>query len=160
MTSLTLILISVGLIEIAGFIIALCTLTGILKSFQKEQDEFKANTLDNLSDYLQLAKRTDKSSQEIFDVISQQNNLICEQYQTLISQYKLMSEVFKTQEDRYTTICDHYSKLLNAWKNVEERYSDCYEQLKIQSESISQLKETMDKIGLFEEQKVEGVRPE
>lgn len=130
MSALTLILIAVGLIEIFGFIIALYTLTGIIKQFRQDQEKFKADTLDNLSDFLQLTKKSSKTAHEIFDNISQQNNLICEQYKTIGSQYNLMSEVFKAQEDRYITICDHYSTLLNAWKNVEERYSDCYEQLK------------------------------
>ena len=57
---------------------------------------------------------------------------ICEMDVQICDQYKQMYE-------NYMTITEHYSKLLAAWKNIEDRYSQSYEQFKLAASKLNEI---------------------
>jgi predicted nuclease with TOPRIM domain len=88
------------------------------------------------------------------------SNVIREQYTKIISLYNDMYEQYRRIYEQYNAIrsqyqevikCDHkidedFLKLLEAWKAVEDHYSDAYEQFKEYNERLKTLEQKIDKI--------------
>lgn len=58
---------------------------------------------------------------------------------TLCEIEEKINEQYKGMRSDYDLILDHYSKLLNAWRNIEERYSQSYEQFKLASAKLNEI---------------------
>lgn len=88
------------------------------------------------------------------------SKLIGEQYTKIISLHNDMYAQYRKIYDSYGAIrsqyqevikCDHkidedFLKLLEAWKAVEDHYSDAYEQFKEYNERLKTLEQKIDKI--------------
>ena len=134
------IILTVGIVEIFGFTAAIYVMNRKLEELRMEREKYNTGIFRTLSTFLDgLKKRNDKQNQLIHD-IKEQSKILKEQYEALDEAYDYMNE-------RYREICEHYSNLLKCWNGVEERYSDCYEQLKYQNERFDKIEK------YFEEQR-------
>lgn len=132
MTVLAIILIIVGLFEIFGFTAALLLLRNKLKEFIQAGEEFSNNFLRNYA----LTRNDDteryRNQINLLTDMAKQSDVLREQYEALDEAYDVMN-------DRYRNICEQYAKLLEACSAAEERYSDCYDQLKYQNERFDRI---------------------
>ena len=131
------IILTVGIVEIFGFTAAIYVMNRKLEDLRMEREKYNTGIFQTLSTFLDgLKKRNDKQNQLIHD-IKEQSKILKEQYEALDEAYEHMNA-------RYVEICEHYSKLLTCWAGVEERYSDCYEQLKYQNERFDRFEKYID----------------
>ena len=124
-------------INIIGMISIMATMYRQYNSLIKECEKFSSNFLDPLDLFFDGLRKKDEQQKAVIEDILKQNDALKEQYESLEKVYEHMSE-------RYTEICEHYSKLLTCWAGVEERYSDCYEQLKYQNERFDRIEKYID----------------
>lgn len=131
------IILTVGIVEIFGFTAAIYVMNRKLEDLRMEREKYNTGIFQTLSTFLDgLKKRNDKQNQLIRE-IQEQSKILKEQYESLDEAYDYMNE-------RYREICEHYSNLLKCWNGVEERYSDCYEQLKYQNERFDRFEKYID----------------
>lgn len=131
------IILTVGIIEIFGFTAAIYIMNKKLEELRLEREKYNTGIFQTLSTFLDgLKKRNDKQNQLINEMKSQ-SKILEKQYESLDEAYDYMNE-------RYKEICEHYSNLLKCWSGVEERYSDCYEQLKYQNERFDKIEKFID----------------
>lgn len=131
------IILTVGIVEIFGFTAAIYIMTRKLEELRLEREKYNTGIFQTLSTFLDgLKKRNDKQNQLINEMKSQ-SKILEKQYESLDEAYDYMNE-------RYKEICEHYSNLLKCWSGVEERYSDCYEQLKYQNERFDRIEKFID----------------
>lgn len=131
------IILTVGIVEIFGFTAAIYVMNRKLEDLRMEREKYNTGIFQTLSTFLDgLKKRNEKQNQLIND-IKEQSKILKEQYEALDEAYDYMNE-------RYREICEHYSNLLKCWNGVEERYSDCYEQLKYQNERFDRFEKYID----------------
>lgn len=131
------IILTVGLVEIFGFTAAIYIMNKKLEELRLEREKYNTGIFQTLSTFLdRLKKRNDKQNQLINEMKSQ-SKILEKQYESLDEAYDYMNE-------RYKEICEHYSNLLKCWNGVEERYSDCYEQLKYQNERFDKIEKFID----------------
>lgn len=102
-----------------------------------EREKFNDNFIQHLGLFFDGLKRKDEQQRIIVQEISKQSEILKDQYEALDEAYEHMNA-------RYMEICEHYSKLLTCWAGVEERYSDCYEQLKYQNERFDKIEKFID----------------
>lgn len=131
------IILTVGIVEIFGFTAAIYIMNKKLEELRLEREKYNTGIFQTLSTFLDgLKKRNDKQNQLINEMKSQ-SKILEKQYESLDEAYDYMNE-------RYKEICEHYSNLLKCWSGVEERYSDCYEQLKYQNERFDKIEKFID----------------
>lgn len=131
------IILTVGLVEIFGFTAAIYIMNKKLEELRLEREKYNTGIFQTLSTFLDRLKKKDWQQMTIVNEISKQYDILREQYETLDKAYEHMNT-------RYMEICEHYSKLLTCWAGVEERYSDCYEQLKYQNERFDKIEKFID----------------
>lgn len=111
-----------------------------IEELKIERANLNFSLIQNLKMYFDGIRKKEQQDTEFIAEITKQNDILKEQYEALDEAYDHMNE-------RYMEICEHYSKLLTCWAGVEERYSDCYEQLKYQNERFDKIEK------YFEEQR-------
>ena len=124
-------------IELFGFATLAFVVYVSNKDLKLEREKLNDNLIQNLGLFFDGLKRKDEQQKIVIEEISKQNDILKEQYEALDEAYDHMNE-------RYMEICEHYSKLLTCWAGVEERYSDCYEQLKYQNERFDKIEKFID----------------
>ena len=129
---IAIILIVVGLLEIFGFTAALLLLKNKLEDFRLVGEQFGNTFLRNYAFTRSDQKEVNDKQWKHLAEMAQQADILKEQYEAIDAASDVMNE-------RYLVISDNYKKLLDAWEKVEERYSDCYEQLKYQNEQFERL---------------------
>ena len=126
---------------VATVIVNDLTLTITMKKKIEELKIERANLnfslIQNFKMYFDGVRKKEQQDTEFIAEITKQNDVLKEQYEALDEAYEHMNE-------RYMEICEHYSKLLTCWAGVEERYSDCYEQLKYQNERFDKIEKFID----------------
>ena len=137
MTVLIIAVVCLTIINIIGMISIMVTMYRQYDSLINEREKFNSNFLDHLGLFFDGLRRKDEQQKAVIEYILKQNDALKEQYESLEKVYEHMSA-------RYTEICEHYSKLLGCWAGVEERYSDCYEQLKYQNERFDRIEKYID----------------
>ena len=120
------------IIELFGFATLAIVVYVSNKALKLEREKLNDNLIQNLGLFFDGLKRKDEQQKIVIEEITKQNDILKEQYEALDEAYDHMNE-------RYMEICEHYSKLLSCWGGVEERYSDCYEQLKYQNERFDRI---------------------
>ena len=120
------------IIELFGFATLVIVVYVSNKDLKLEREKLNDNLIQNLGLFFDGLKRKDEQQKIVIEEISKQNDILKEQYEALDEAYEHMNA-------RYMEICEHYSKLLTCWAGVEERYSDCYEQLKYQNERFDKI---------------------
>ena len=136
MTTITIIMIAVALVEIIGFIVALVMLESKLNDLKLEREKFNTGVIDVIKTFLDHVKKLESNRDKFMKIMIDQNAAIAEQYKTLNDTYTAIGK-------QYETINDHYSKLLHAWGEIEERYSDIYEQIDDLRKSFEKLEKTI-----------------
>ena len=125
--SMTVFMIIFAAIELFGFAALITAVCASIKELKFEREKLNDNLIRNLGLFFDGLKMRDEKQKVIVAEISKQNDILREQYEAL-------DEAYEHMNSRYMEICEHYSKLLTCWAGIEERYSDCYEQLKYQNE--------------------------
>lgn len=139
-TELVIAVACLAVIYILGILIVAVLIHRQSQKLVAEREKFNAKFLQNLAMLFDGLKKKDEQQKAITEDILKQNDILKEQYEALEEAYEHMNA-------RYTEICENYSKLLTCWAGVEERYSDCYEQLKYQNERFDKIEK------YFEEQR-------
>ena len=103
-----------------------------IEELKIERANLNFSLIQNFRMYFDGIRKKEQQDTEFIAEITKQNDILKEQYEALDEAYDHMNE-------RYMEICEHYSKLLTCWAGVEERYSDCYEQLKYQNERFDRI---------------------
>lgn len=119
-------------IELFGFATLAIVVYVSNKNLKLEREKLNDNLIQNLGLFFDGLKRKDEQQKIVIEEISKQ-------YDILKEQYEVLDEAYEHMNARYMEICEHYSKLLSCWGGVEERYSDCYEQLKYQNERFDKI---------------------
>ena len=135
--SMNVFLIIFAIIELFGFAALIVAVCAFIKKLKFEREKLNDNLIRNLGLFFDGLKMRDEKQKIIVAEISKQNDILREQYEALDEAYEHMNA-------RYMEICEHYSKLLTCWAGVEERYSDCYEQLKYQNERFDKIEKFID----------------
>ena len=130
-------LIIFAIIELFGFAALIVAVCASIKKLKFEREKLNDNLIRNLGLFFDGLKMRDEKQKTIITEISKQNDVLKEQYEAL-------DEAYEHMNSRYMEICEHYSKLLTCWAGVEERYSDCYEQLKYQNERFDRFEKYID----------------
>lgn len=136
-TALFIAVICLAVIDIFGLVMNVILMNRQYKNLVMEREKFNANFLQHLAVFFDGLKKKDEQQREVIKEISDQSAILKEQYETLDEAYEHMNA-------RYMEICEHYSRLLTCWAGVEERYSDCYEQLKYQNERFDRFEKYID----------------
>ncbi len=137
---MTLLVIAVAflvIIDIFGISAIMIAMHRQFEALITEREKFNANFLQHLAIFFDGLKKKDEQQRAIIQEISKQSDILKEQYEAIDEAYEHMNA-------RYMEICEHYSNLLKCWSGVEERYSDCYEQLKYQNERFDRFDKYID----------------
>ncbi len=142
MSTITLIIFVAVLVVtvIANDLALTITMKKKIEELKIERANLNSNLIQNLRMYFDGIRKKEQQDTEFIVEITKQNDILKEQYEAL-------DEAYEHMNSRYMEICEHYSKLLTCWAGVEERYSDCYEQLKYQNERFDKIEK------YFEEQR-------
>ena len=113
-----------------------------IEELKIERANLNFSLIQNFKMYFDGIRKKEQQDTEFIAEITKQNDILKEQYEAL-------DEAYEHMNSRYMEICEHYSKLLTCWAGVEERYSDCYEQLKYQNERFDKIEKQLSSIGPF-----------
>lgn len=136
MTTITIIMIAVALVEIIGFIVALIMLETKLNELKLEREKFSKGVLDVIKPFLDNVKTMEDNHNKFTKIVADLSNAQIERYEVMNKNYYALNKQFETMND-------HYSKLLHAWGEIEERYSDVYEQIDNLRKSFEKLEKTI-----------------
>ena len=120
----------IGLLEVIGFLFALCYFKKKLDLLCQERTKFNSGVLETISPFLDRVNKRDDIYKNLIQNSTKTIKVISEQYEMMKDSFTLICEAYQQQEKAYTILGDHYSKLLTAWSKIEDRYSDCYELIK------------------------------
>lgn len=131
------VILTVCIVEIFGFTAAIYVMNRKLEELRMEREKYNTGIFQTLSTFLDGLKKKNDRQNQLINEMKSQSKILEKQYESLDEAYDYMNE-------HYKEICEHYSNLLKCWSGVEERYSDCYEQLKYQNEHFVRIEKCIE----------------
>ena len=114
-------------------------LTKEIDKLKKTNDDYNKTMMESLKKF--LASMLDEDAKRL-----EASRKICSQYGKLAEIFESFSDTCKGLKGQYKAIDDHFQKALTVMSNIEDRYSDMYEQIKHNDDEFKKLETDIRKL--------------
>lgn len=114
-------------------------LTKEIDKLKKTNDDYNKTMMESLKKF--LTSMLDEDAKRL-----EASRSICSQYGKLAEIFESFSDTCKGLKGQYKAIDDHFQKALTVMSNIEDRYSDMYEQIKHNDDEFKKLETDIRKL--------------